>query len=1094
MRLKFWTSIAFLVILAPLPAQDNSDKTVILTHGWRASADDWLGTAVYNFMQYEYKPGRLLRAELDGKKSSNEQAGNLRSFLNTEHVNFGISVAHSMGGVNTRNYMHQEFTSGRDSKVTQLYTFGTPHYGSKVADNFDKAKRLLLTRAEAIISPNPLADLGADKLGNIVIRAVFSAAAELAVALTSEYMDERFLSDEAIGNAGLQDLRTDANVYSRINEQIQSGEIRRYEKIYKKIGIIGYDRNPILLRMAAHAVNQSEDSIINAWESVKKLRKYLLGYYKFKYYLMPLSPFRRAKYLRAKASYAAVKELDNDWRKNILEEPNDEQSDGVSTRATQRYPGANQFYFAEDVAHTEQQNANNIVRELRQALLDHADTGIAPTEAPGKPTVFAETPTIIAIDWTANTDNGFQRIERALDANGSPGAWEFVAYVDYDVNQYDDEMVQPNTTYWYCIRAWNAWGVSPWSAPDKGTTPANPSNLPKPVILPIASTFDKSVEVSISISNQENIYLPQIIRYTLDGSTPTENSQQYSYPFTLISSATVKARTFQEGETPSTTDTKAYTITNGSSGSHKARVEIDPVDQWDSFTCRVVNESASAKISKVILTGKDNSTFDVFSGGQYFWVEPSLGANNNGVTSNSATLWFTSHALAPGESDANGTGNDLDWNNKSLQAEIHFDDNKIFAAQMANVGDSDDGNNELWQANFGTSGGTTPPPPPASGDYNATVTLEITNTQWDMFICRVENGSNSTPISSIDLAIQDIDGNFDVFGNGSLYTVSPNLGSNNNGTYSPNVTLNFSSALAAGQNDVNNSGDMDGPVTDIQVTIHYSDGTNNTLSMSKTGNDWVAQDGNGGGTNLPPSNDYNATLTLENTNVQWNNFICRVENGSNSKAIESIDLAIQDIDGNFDVFGNGSLYTVSPNLGSNNNGTYSSNVTLNFTLPLTAGQSDVNSSGDMDGPITDIRATFHYADGADRTITMTKSGEDWIAQDGNGGASKRNLLGLKQMTSTLPRDIRLHPAYPNPFTNKTAIEFNLQNPATVKLAVYDIRGREIKRLVDTWVAAGRHRATWNGQDKNGNALSSGLYFLRLQSGPFHAVQKVVLKH
>ena len=125
----------------------------------------------------------------------------------------------------------------------------------------------------------------------------------------------------------------------------------------------------------------------------------------------------------------------------------------------------------------------------------------------------------------------------------------------------------------------------------------------------------------------------------------------------------------------------------------------------------MVHESVAAKISKVILSGKDNSTVDTFSGGHYCWVEPSLGANNNGVTSNYATLWFTSHPLAPGESDANGTGSDLDWNNKSMQAEIHFNDNKIFAAQLANVGDSDDGNNELWQANFGTSGSTNPPPP-----------------------------------------------------------------------------------------------------------------------------------------------------------------------------------------------------------------------------------------------------------------------------------------------------------------------------------------------------------------------------------------------
>jgi flagellar hook assembly protein FlgD len=51
----------------------------------------------------------------------------------------------------------------------------------------------------------------------------------------------------------------------------------------------------------------------------------------------------------------------------------------------------------------------------------------------------------------------------------------------------------------------------------------------------------------------------------------------------------------------------------------------------------------------------------------------------------------------------------------------------------------------------------------------------------------------------------------------------------------------------------------------------------------------------------------------------------------------------------------------------------------------------------------------------------------------------------------------------------------------VRVAVYDVTGREVAVLADGRVSAGRHEATWDGRTVRGNA-PTGLYFVRLAAG------------
>ena len=87
---------------------------------------------------------------------------------------------------------------------------------------------------------------------------------------------------------------------------------------------------------------------------------------------------------------------------------------------------------------------------------------------------------------------------------------------------------------------------------------------------------------------------------------------------------------------------------------------------------------------------------------------------------------------------------------------------------------------------------------------------------------------------------------------------------------------------------------------------------------------------------------------------------------------------------------------------------------------------------------------------------------------------------------------RLMRSYPNPFNPLTKIRFTLKRDAQALLRVYDVRGRLIRTLVDSFVAAGSRTVEWNGKDDRGGSLASGTYFLRLDAGGEYESRSVTL--
>ncbi|MEZ5357655.1 MAG: S8 family serine peptidase [Candidatus Zixiibacteriota bacterium] len=79
----------------------------------------------------------------------------------------------------------------------------------------------------------------------------------------------------------------------------------------------------------------------------------------------------------------------------------------------------------------------------------------------------------------------------------------------------------------------------------------------------------------------------------------------------------------------------------------------------------------------------------------------------------------------------------------------------------------------------------------------------------------------------------------------------------------------------------------------------------------------------------------------------------------------------------------------------------------------------------------------------------------------------------------LPHTFTLAQNVPNPFNPTTSISFTLPKSGTVKAEVFDILGREVKLLTNSFYQTGEHHLIWDGTDNDGNRVATGVYFYRI---------------
>ena len=91
-----------------------------------------------------------------------------------------------------------------------------------------------------------------------------------------------------------------------------------------------------------------------------------------------------------------------------------------------------------------------------------------------------------------------------------------------------------------------------------------------------------------------------------------------------------------------------------------------------------------------------------------------------------------------------------------------------------------------------------------------------------------------------------------------------------------------------------------------------------------------------------------------------------------------------------------------------------------------------------------------------------------------------------------PLKIVLGQNAPNPFNPTTTIRYSLDERGPVRLSVYGPTGRLVTDLVNEVMGEGPHAATWNGRDRAGRDVASGVYYYRLNAGETSLTKKMVL--
>jgi flagellar hook assembly protein FlgD len=88
--------------------------------------------------------------------------------------------------------------------------------------------------------------------------------------------------------------------------------------------------------------------------------------------------------------------------------------------------------------------------------------------------------------------------------------------------------------------------------------------------------------------------------------------------------------------------------------------------------------------------------------------------------------------------------------------------------------------------------------------------------------------------------------------------------------------------------------------------------------------------------------------------------------------------------------------------------------------------------------------------------------------------------------------MELHPAYPNPFNPTTTLQFDLSLKTSVGVVITNIVGQAVRVYEAKSLEAGKHSMTFDGKDNFGQALTSGVYFIRFITNVGSETQKVVL--
>ena len=94
--------------------------------------------------------------------------------------------------------------------------------------------------------------------------------------------------------------------------------------------------------------------------------------------------------------------------------------------------------------------------------------------------------------------------------------------------------------------------------------------------------------------------------------------------------------------------------------------------------------------------------------------------------------------------------------------------------------------------------------------------------------------------------------------------------------------------------------------------------------------------------------------------------------------------------------------------------------------------------------------------------------------------------------SSVPLSFSMKQNFPNPFNSETVIEYSLPRESQIKITIYNLLGQKVKTLINGKSPAGRQEVSWDGKNNRREAVSSGIYFYRMEADEFTQTKRMVL--
>ncbi len=102
------------------------------------------------------------------------------------------------------------------------------------------------------------------------------------------------------------------------------------------------------------------------------------------------------------------------------------------------------------------------------------------------------------------------------------------------------------------------------------------------------------------------------------------------------------------------------------------------------------------------------------------------------------------------------------------------------------------------------------------------------------------------------------------------------------------------------------------------------------------------------------------------------------------------------------------------------------------------------------------------------------------------------ITNINRIPDEKPKVFLLKNNYPNPFNASTTLSFNLKKNAEISLDIFTVGGEHVITIINGKLPVGEHRYIWDGKNKMGNEVASGIYIFSLKNNSFISSNKMIL--